>query len=640
MKLTAPIVFKDLEKRIVYGPVLIPDERDTDDDVISKEKIEELAHAFLKDYGNVDVSHSLNNVGKPVENYLTPVDLKYELGDEEVEIPQGSWMLGVYVEDDDTWAKVKNEELNGFSIMAVKKPVIKALEEQGLDIKSALKSNSVSRKNFKEVSLADLGEDFIVNAVSLVDEPAVPKAKWVAIKSKKGTAQKELKGTLDEKLWKRKIAIEDYMKQWFREDSDEYCECWFHPGGVFEDYAVVEMERYDGESQEREEKFFRVNYFYSDEAEELTIIGEPKEVRVEEVVIPVENEQWLQMVGKMEEKCPDCAQKMKAMSKDEQVRFASKLSKAIRKNTGVKIKQGNIQHLIDTWDEWAGDFSGCADALEGQEDIDNPEAVCAWLHYQAEGKWPAEEGGTSQSLVQRITSAVTEALGFGKDKTTKAGRVISDTNKSKIENAKDALNSALEAIEGLISVAENERSSKSKNKEEDEIDMDRNELKEVIESVLDERGLTVKEEDKEKDKEKGQKEKSKEEEVQKKVEKSAVEELLEKLIDKMESVEKSLTEDNEAPEEEEPSAKDKDKDEDKDKEEEVSVKDKDKEDDDEEDDPVLSEIMQRVEMIEKAVKPKSKSVVGQDGDGDKETSTKQEKPHRDAYGRKIKKEDE
>ena len=54
-------------------------------------------------------------------------------------------------------------------------------------------------------------------------------------------------------------------------------------------------------------------------------------------------------------------------------------------------KQGNIQAIIDAWDEWAGSFTRCVEQLRGKEGITNPEALCAWLHREATGKWPAED---------------------------------------------------------------------------------------------------------------------------------------------------------------------------------------------------------------------------------------------------------
>jgi hypothetical protein len=165
-ELTAPVVFKNEEKRIVYGPVLIPDEPDSDNDVVSAEKIEEVAHKFVEQYGNIDLQHSLNNVGKLVESYILPFD--WEI-DENTVIPKGSWIMGVRVTDDETWNAVKNGKLGGFSIMAIQRTAIKSAKNKHAS---------------KRVTLADLGQDWIVNAVSLVDEPAVPKAKWIAIKSR------------------------------------------------------------------------------------------------------------------------------------------------------------------------------------------------------------------------------------------------------------------------------------------------------------------------------------------------------------------------------------------------------------------------------------------------------------------------
>lgn len=169
VELTAPIALKDHEKRIVYGPVLIPDEPDSDGDVVKADRIEEVAHAFTENYGNVDLQHSLNNVGRLVESYILPVDLPVDDGQV---IPKGSWMLGARVVDNDAWDAVKTGKLTGFSIMAVQ-----GAKATG---KSAVKQRT---------TLADLGDTWIVNAVSLVDDPAVPRAKFLAIKSKGTTPQ-------------------------------------------------------------------------------------------------------------------------------------------------------------------------------------------------------------------------------------------------------------------------------------------------------------------------------------------------------------------------------------------------------------------------------------------------------------------
>lgn len=185
-ELTAPFVRKEKAKRIVYGPVLIPGEPDSDGDVVKAEKIEEVAHKFIEEYGNIDLMHSLKNVGRVVESYIAPVDLHFG----EVSVPKGSWMMGVRVTDDETWDLVKKGRLTGFSIMGMRTPAVKELGD-----------NPTAEKVLaavKRTTLADLGDDWFVNFVSLVDEPAVPKAKFVAIKAKGDTGD-------DPKRWWERI---------------------------------------------------------------------------------------------------------------------------------------------------------------------------------------------------------------------------------------------------------------------------------------------------------------------------------------------------------------------------------------------------------------------------------------------------
>src|SRR5699024_8174711 len=159
--------FKNDEKRIVQDPALIPNEEDTNGDDASKEKVEEVTHKFVEDYGNIDIERSTQNDEQKVESYVTPSELKAQ--DVEV-IRKGSWMFGVRVTNDNVCKSVKSGDIGGFSIMAIPK---------------AMKGREIAKSSAKRTTLKDLGDDWIVNFVSLVDEPAVPKAKFVAIKSKK-----------------------------------------------------------------------------------------------------------------------------------------------------------------------------------------------------------------------------------------------------------------------------------------------------------------------------------------------------------------------------------------------------------------------------------------------------------------------
>ncbi len=164
MDLTAPIVMKDLDRQIVYGPVLIPDMPDSDGDVVSKDKIERVAHRFLEEYRLMEHMHTLKSVARPVESYIAPVDI--ELGGNR--IPQGSWVMGAKVNDPDAWDDVKTGKLTGFSVVAVPTGATKGKTAE------------------KKLTLADIersGQDWEVIAVGLVDAPAIALAKWTAVKS-------------------------------------------------------------------------------------------------------------------------------------------------------------------------------------------------------------------------------------------------------------------------------------------------------------------------------------------------------------------------------------------------------------------------------------------------------------------------
>lgn len=267
-ELTAPLVYKNEEKRIVYGPVLIPDEPDTDGDVVTAEQIENVAHKFVEEYANIDLMHSLNNVGRLVESYILPVDLEV---DEETIIPKGSWIMGVRVTDDDAWQAVKDGKLRGFSIMALQKMAMKLSEK---------------KQKSKRVTLADLGDDWIVNAVSLVDEPAVPKAKWIAIKSKSkdntdinsDINSEVVKKAVDGSLEHRKQLLEHKLESMFSN---------------YERYPIIHSTLMDSvifriHDERGTQKTFQVGY-QLDENGNVEFTEEPKEVRIEENVVPIEN---------------------------------------------------------------------------------------------------------------------------------------------------------------------------------------------------------------------------------------------------------------------------------------------------------------------------------------------------------------
>jgi hypothetical protein len=171
-ELTGPIVFKQAKKQIAYAAVLVPGEEDSDGEVLTAEKIEEVAHGWMATYRNIDLSHTLNNVDAlPVESQILRMAEKVKIDGEDQVLPKGTWVLASKFADKEVWKGIEDGTYGGYSVMGVKRTV--ATKSSGIALKKTL--------------LEDLGDDWIATHVSVVDMPAVPKAKWFAIKSAKVT---------------------------------------------------------------------------------------------------------------------------------------------------------------------------------------------------------------------------------------------------------------------------------------------------------------------------------------------------------------------------------------------------------------------------------------------------------------------
>lgn len=101
----------DAKKQIVFGEVYIPDRRDTDGNFMTAETIEKMAHDFLANKKNSQISknHDGNsNKGCVVESFIA------REGDPD--FIAGSWVVGVHVPDVEIWKQIEKGELTGFSI--------------------------------------------------------------------------------------------------------------------------------------------------------------------------------------------------------------------------------------------------------------------------------------------------------------------------------------------------------------------------------------------------------------------------------------------------------------------------------------------------------------------------------------------
>lgn len=112
------------DKRIIMGPVLVPDKpiyRNQGGEEFyiqfSKESIEKLAHDYLINDRNSSVTEqhqdSIDDVHL-IESWVKTT--KEDKSNEYMDVPIGTWIAAMKVLNDDTWEKVKSGELKGFSI--------------------------------------------------------------------------------------------------------------------------------------------------------------------------------------------------------------------------------------------------------------------------------------------------------------------------------------------------------------------------------------------------------------------------------------------------------------------------------------------------------------------------------------------
>lgn len=107
------IIKRDDEKHIIIGVVLVPDEPDHVGDKVSAEEIENACYSYMMNRQVVKIMHEGESIGCPVVLcWLTMEKRITEVGI----LPKGTWLLGVKVLREDVWKRVRNKELNGFSI--------------------------------------------------------------------------------------------------------------------------------------------------------------------------------------------------------------------------------------------------------------------------------------------------------------------------------------------------------------------------------------------------------------------------------------------------------------------------------------------------------------------------------------------
>ena len=120
--------FSDDDKMIITGPAMTPSilipRKDADGNTFhvyfSEETIEKISQKFLEEnkQHRTDVNHDDNVVedNTLLESWIVQdpeMDKSKTLG---FDVPKGTWMVSYKINDKDTWNKIKNGDLNGYSI--------------------------------------------------------------------------------------------------------------------------------------------------------------------------------------------------------------------------------------------------------------------------------------------------------------------------------------------------------------------------------------------------------------------------------------------------------------------------------------------------------------------------------------------
>lgn len=106
------------EKRMAYGFASVIDKDgepiiDSHNHKIDEETLIKAAHNFIKMYRNSKEMHNGPSIGDVVESIVLSKDIREVLG---IEKDMTGWFIGMKINDDDVWEKIKSKEYKMFSI--------------------------------------------------------------------------------------------------------------------------------------------------------------------------------------------------------------------------------------------------------------------------------------------------------------------------------------------------------------------------------------------------------------------------------------------------------------------------------------------------------------------------------------------
>lgn len=162
------------EKHLVVGAALIPDKdiyrNDGEHEFyinFTKESIERMSQDFMKEYRQHEVTTDHEDVANEVcvvESWLVADSYKDKSNALGINVPEGTWMVAMKVNNIDTWERIKAGELKGFSVESL----ISLEEFSKIDNNMSIETDEM---NFWTKMKEVLAEVFSKKVEEVVDEP-------------------------------------------------------------------------------------------------------------------------------------------------------------------------------------------------------------------------------------------------------------------------------------------------------------------------------------------------------------------------------------------------------------------------------------------------------------------------------------
>lgn len=114
----AEILKADDEKRIVYGWASVYEMNgesvvDKQGDMLDEDEVMKMAHAFMREVRVGKAMHRGHPVGEIVESLVLTTDVQKSLG---IDLGKAGWYIGMKINDEAVWDRIKKQELQAFSI--------------------------------------------------------------------------------------------------------------------------------------------------------------------------------------------------------------------------------------------------------------------------------------------------------------------------------------------------------------------------------------------------------------------------------------------------------------------------------------------------------------------------------------------